>query len=236
MVRLAEQRRILNALTSQNREEFVRRLRQAVEQDAAKSLMDQLGEVAKKEIIFSRWEKFSTEALRRLDDEIAAQGRRGTLNMVLGVLTALAGVSLLAWMVLREPPHTTSINEFLLSFIPRISIVAIIEVFAYFFLRLYKAGLAEIKYFQNEATNLESRLAALRITLDFKNPELTTQVVLKLLSVERNPLLQKDVSTLELERERLDATPVALSVSQVAAIVEKVLVAKGADKSTDKGG
>jgi len=39
----------------------------------------------------------------------------------------------------------------------------LIELFAYFFLKLYKSDLSEIKYFQNELTNVEMRYAAVRL-------------------------------------------------------------------------
>ncbi len=55
--------------------------------------------------------------------------------------------------------------EFAGYFITRISLVAFIEVFAYFFLRLYRYSIFEIKHFQNEMTNAEFRVMALEAAL-----------------------------------------------------------------------
>src|SRR5574339_301622 len=54
------------------------------------------------------------------------------------------------WRVLGyavfNPPATVAAPELLSYFVPRVSLVVLIEVFAYFFLRLYKQSLNEIKY------------------------------------------------------------------------------------------
>ncbi|MBI5525005.1 MAG: hypothetical protein HY897_01580 [Deltaproteobacteria bacterium] len=39
-------------------------------------------------------------------------------------------------------------------YVPRITTVTFIEVFAFFFLKLYRASLIEIKFYQNELTSL----------------------------------------------------------------------------------
>jgi hypothetical protein len=40
--------------------------------------------------------------------------------------------------------------------VPRLSTVALVEAFAYFFLGLYKSKLEEIKYYQNKCTTARS--------------------------------------------------------------------------------
>ena len=46
-----------------------------------------------------------------------------------------------------------------------------IEVFSFFFLKLYKSGLADILYYQNELTNLESKFLALELASLGRNTE-----------------------------------------------------------------
>ena len=43
---------------------------------------------------------------------------------------------------------------------PRLTLSIFIEFFSFFFLRLYKTGISEIKYFQNELTNAELKFIA----------------------------------------------------------------------------
>lgn len=64
----------------------------------------------------------------------------------------------------------------------------IIEVFSYFFLKLYKSSLSEIKYFQNEATNIEYSFVALETALKVDDSDLVKQCVNKMLNVERTIL------------------------------------------------
>jgi hypothetical protein len=86
--------------------------------------------------------------------------------------------------------------------IPRLAVF--IEIFSLFFLRLYRAGLDEIKFFQNELTNVETKYAALESALASKNADLTERVIGLLAETERNFLLRKGESTVELERAKID--------------------------------
>ena len=81
---------------------------------------------------------FETAGLR-LRQELAALSRRGNLNLVIGTLTTCAAVGLLIYMVLGHTATGTTISDLLAYYIPRISTVIFIEIFGFFFLRLYKA-------------------------------------------------------------------------------------------------
>jgi len=93
------------------------------------------------------------EAFLRLRNEVAALTRRGNLNLVIGTLTTTAAVGLLLYMLF--PNQVLSSWTALLShYVPRLTTVIFIEIFAFFFLRLYKSSLGEIQYYQNELTTL----------------------------------------------------------------------------------
>jgi hypothetical protein len=169
--------------------------------------------------IADKWEVAIAESVARIQDAVRNQGLRGNLNLMLGCATAVAGVTLLTYTIYFSPQPPETVTAFLLTFIPRLSIVAIVEVFAYFFLRLYKASIAEIKYFQNEATNLEARHAAIRLAMEKGDSALIAQVTTQLMQVERNPLLTAGTSTWELEREKLDHNVVSLSIPQIVEVV-----------------
>lgn len=90
----------------------------------------------------------------RLRSEIGSLTRRGNLNLVIGVVTTGFAVWLLVYMVLGANTSFETWPTLLSHYVPRITTVVFIEVFAFFFLRLYKNSLAEIKYYQNELTTL----------------------------------------------------------------------------------
>lgn len=88
----------------------------------------------------------------------------------------------------------------------RLSLVLFIELFAYFFLQLYKSSLSEIKYFENELTNVETKSAALHAALAEGDDKLKTLVIKNLSQIERNIILEKGQTTVDLERAKSDST------------------------------
>ena len=96
--------------------------------------------------------------------------------------------------------------------------VILIEVFAYFFLRLYKTGLGEIKYFQNELTNVEVRALALRSALDHADAATSAAILLKLSDTERN-YLKKDETTPDLERAKAQHDAVESVLERLAKLL-----------------
>jgi hypothetical protein len=75
----------------------------------------------------------------------------------------------------------------LLSFyIPRITTVILIETFAYFFLKLYRQNLEEIKYYQNELTTLAAQEIAWQASIVANMPEATSAVIQQLAKSDRN--------------------------------------------------
>ncbi|MEZ6139016.1 MAG: hypothetical protein R3B84_00460 [Zavarzinella sp.] len=142
----------------------------------------------------------SESSLKRIYLEIDALGRRGTLNLSIGVIMALIGVTLLGYIVLNGTKElSSSYSSLATHFFPRFTVVILIELFSFFFLRLYKSSLDEIKYFQNEATNLEMRFTALDAVLHFGDKPLRAKVIDSLLQTDRNPMLPTGLSTRELE-------------------------------------
>lgn len=157
---------------------------------------------------------------RRLGQEVLDLAKRGNLNLVLGILTTLSGLSILAYAVFNLPT-SQSTPELLAYFVPRVSLVVLIEVFAYFFLRLYKQSLGEIKYFQNEITNVEAKHLALQVTLRSGNSALLSKIVEELSKTERNFILAKGQTTVDLERERIDRNTYSKSVDAITGLLKK---------------
>lgn len=90
----------------------------------------------------------------RLEQELRSLGFRGNLNLVIGVLTSAVAIGLLAFMVLGTAQNFDTLPAILSHYVPRISVVLFIEVFSFFFLRLYRATLLEIRVYQGDITSL----------------------------------------------------------------------------------
>jgi hypothetical protein len=107
----------------------------------------------------------------RLSNETQALKNRSHLNLIIGIGTKLIGLVALGFItftittsVATSQSNLKDVGAMILtSYLPKLSLVMLIELFAYFFLKLYKSDLSEIKYFQNELTNVEMRYAAVRL-------------------------------------------------------------------------
>lgn len=163
------------------------------------------------------------EILRqRLLEEVRALQRRANSNLAIGSITTLLAMSSLAFVVLRATPDFHSTASVASYYLPRITFVIFIEVFAFFFLRLYKVSLDDIKFYQNELTNIESRLIALRAALVDENQGGLAKILGELAVTERNFVLKKGETTVDLERRKLDAAGDHAVLQHVTGLVEKL--------------
>ena len=140
---------------------------------------------------------------RRLTEEISALSRRGNLNLVIGMVISIVGICYLGWKMFVAPTIQASNRDLLAYFIPRATFTILIEAVAFFFLNLYRTSLHEIKYFQNELTNVEARLLAVNLMLYPGDAENLSSFASDLMKTERNFILQKGQTTVDLEREKL---------------------------------
>lgn len=157
--------------------------------------------------------------INRLLDEIAALTRRGNLNLVLGILTTVIGLAILGYFVFNYP-LTGIPSVIIIGFLPRLSLVIFIEVFAYFFLRLYKASLTEIKYFQNELTNVEAKAIALE-TSAVLGGDTIEAVIEKIASTERNNVLDKGQTTVELEQAKIQDEKLSNVIKDAISVIKQ---------------
>lgn len=166
-------------------------------------------------------------ARKRLGSHAHALSRRATYNLLSGVAVTLLAISVLVWwswdyrdvLASDTMAHAVETNnqdtpasisdsanrqqlfaDVLLSSLPRLSLAIILEVFAFFFLRQYRNSLMEEKYFQNEVTNIECQQASIEGALMTASSDLKDQIFKELASTERNRILDKDQTTVDLER------------------------------------
>lgn len=71
--------------------------------------------------------------------------------------------------------------------LPRITTVALVETFAYFFLQLYRRNLEDIKYYQNELTTLSAKQIAWSATILPEGLVAAHEVIKQIVGTERNP-------------------------------------------------
>jgi hypothetical protein len=140
----------------------------------------------------------------RVSYEIRRLSYSANLNLAVGSVITIAAVSALGYEVYFNSETYTGIIPLLSHYVPRISLVVLIEVFAFFFLRIYKANLAEIKYFHNEKTNIDLIFRAIEISAD-SNMEVKKLTIESLLKTERNFILKKDETTVDLQKNIIES-------------------------------
>jgi hypothetical protein len=143
----------------------------------------------------------------RLREEIEALGRRANLNLGLGMVISMLGLTVLGlfvYLATKGNEGNMSSPDIAIQFSIRFSLVVVIQIFAYFFLRLYRSGIFEIKYFQNEITNVELKVIALEAILRTNDKRAIASICSEIAKTERNFLLKKGETTMSLRREEIE--------------------------------
>ena len=143
----------------------------------------------------------------RIKDELRSNSKRATTNLIIGSVIGLVGIFILVWFVFDL--FTGNMNSgrdqlirSLETFGARLCIVFLIELFSYFFLKLYKDCIERTRYYQNELTNIESKKIAILSSVILKDTEHSKAIIESMLCVERNFIIPKNCTTLELEKIR----------------------------------
>ncbi|SCZ74177.1 MULTISPECIES: hypothetical protein [unclassified Pseudomonas] len=216
-------KRNLPLMSSADHKKIVADAVSSLKASAGKELLEELSKAASKKADQERKlqviEREFAQSRIRLMDEVSALGLRGNVNLTLGFLTTVTGLGVLSYFVWQTAGMQQDMISFAISFIPRLSLVVFIQMFAFFFLRLYKAGLLEVKYFQNEITNLELKYFGISTALLAESADSLTEVARNLVESERNKVLQPGQTTFELERSKLEQN----TASEVLKVLPRIL-------------
>lgn len=191
------------ALSDSEREAVVASLVGGIAKSVAGEVVSVRARHVEQTIVLVRQYFAATQA--RLQQEVSALTRRSNVNLIVGGVTTLIAVGLLALVVQDSPSGQITLSQLALHYLPRVSLAIFIELFSFFFLRLYRAGLADIKFFQNELTNAEAKYASVEAAVSQQDNVLVRRAVSSLARVERNFVLKKGESTVDVERLRVES-------------------------------
>lgn len=177
------------------------------------------------------------DSTTRIEMEIDALARRGNFNLMAGVGVAMIGIGTLSSFIFPEnigflnfltshtPEPASKLSEsqldHTLKYATRTALIISIEILAFFFLRVYKSNLEGMKYFQNELTNLESKYISLITSAHLERPDTTHKILLNFVETERNHILEKGQSTIELKKIELEKNQFVEITKSLAAITPK---------------
>lgn len=165
------------------------------------------------------------ETKDRVMAEIQNQRKRANVNLFVGAFVTVAGLGVLfAFILISESDSaikTMSFVDLSLYWLSKISLVILIETFAYFFLSVYKTALITIKYYQDELTGIESRKIALLFAILHDNHDDISSSLTVLNAIDRNYILHREQTTQELERIKIENTSMKEYSDRLFAILEK---------------
>lgn len=212
-----------SGLTIGEKENIINRIIEHANHDVVSSIFNREATRFKEDLVaglsIDRLTASSTAMIGRLKREVSDLRLRSNINLIIGMVITTIGVYLL-WDTVSmidtstllkalasegEESNQKFVKNLVLPLIPRILLVVFVEVFAYFFLSLYKNCLSEIKHFQNELTNVESKLAAVEFSYMTKNQEGIKLAIEALSTTERNFILEKGQTTVELEKAKSES-------------------------------
>ena len=193
-----EKQKIIDGAIEQTSEDAIRKI--------FSSEVLELQEKIKNDLSIERLTFSFKDIVARLQREISDLRLRSNINLLIGMSITAGGLYLLwstvdivdASELLKQlaSEGTESDGKFLknliLPIVPRILLIIFVELFAYFFLRLYRDGLSEIKYFQNELTNIESKLVSVEFAYITNQTDALKSALEALSSTERNFILEKN--------------------------------------------
>ncbi|OCY50362.1 hypothetical protein [Acinetobacter pittii] len=195
-------------------------LRDKLENISAESYFQDFKNKIRADLIVENFEYKIKSIESRVQGEIERLSRSGIINLSLGMMLSVGGIGYLGFFVVNVQKFI-NIEEMVINTFPKAIFVLLIEVFAYFFLKLYKQSLDDIKYYQNELTNIESKNLAVYIAKQSNNHKLLTLCVEEFLGTERNFILEKDQSTIEIEKERISSNNTNNTLQVVKDIFKK---------------
>lgn len=191
-----------------------------VKQEIRTTIDHQVSKLSEEKIVQQITEKFTKELYakskldlienelvsikNRIERETARLARYGYINLMIGFITTFLAIFFLGYSLLGVQTENITSTEYIYHFIPRLSLSVLIELFSFFFLRLYKNNLEDIKYFNNERTNIEMKIVAIKTSLAYDDKETVKSLMLELAKTERNFVLKKGESTVEIEKNRTD--------------------------------
>jgi len=210
---------------------IIKKVKTSEIEDIYKSQTNELKDNLVKSLGLDNIKKSFERIIDRLENELSVLRRRSSINLSIGILITMGALYMLFHTIdlfytdlnpiTNELTKDKTLQEILILLLPRLSIVIFIEIFAFFFLRLYAKGLEEIKYFQNELTNIESKLISAEIAFITNNTEGLKESLTMLSKTERNFILKKGETTVELEKAKSESESIQNIMKAIPSFLKK---------------
>lgn len=188
-------------ITEEDKKIILTNIQKNIESESFKNYAESIHDLVKSQNKTEDIEAYFYRSSARLSREVHDLAKRGNVNLVLGIITTLVGLMILA-ITAFSIPQTQDMQNFVFFFTPRLSLVIMIEIFSYFFLKLYRQNLYEIKYFQNELTNIELIFFSTHLSMQTSDCQQINTIACKLADTDRNSNINYGQKNAEIENDR----------------------------------
>lgn len=186
-------------------------------------------EETSREYSLTRLIKLSEHITSRLKNEIEQLTKRGNLYIAIGSIITITGGFILYFTVkdfIQSYANTNDINDTInkhdiLSITARVSIILFIEIFAYYYLKLYRNMMDNVKFYQNEISNMELKLLALHAIENSGNFEALKTLTDELAKTERNFVINKGQTTVDIEKSKYEQSILYKSVDSISKLIKQ---------------
>jgi hypothetical protein len=163
--------------------------------------------------------------------------KNSAMNLLIGLFIAFATIYFVNYFFNHESELIGEIKEERIPYYyaSRFFAILFINLLVVFFLRLYRQNLHDIKYFQNELSNIDSKLIALYYAKNDDNKEIYYFILKELGKTDRNHILKKGETTVELEKFKCDKSEHYSLMDLISQLLQKLKESSGIDKPTEEG-
>ena len=207
-------------------ESLLKRVKEAATDKIVAEWSEKFGRTAILEAHIQQIRAGVRDAVESLEDEIDALRSRANLQMASGSVVSVFGFAVLGFFIYRAgfEIDITHLDGKLVAYVAlRISLVIMIELFSYFFLRMYRYSIFEGKYFQNEISNIYMKSAAVEMAFLGTAQKVQEAIINELVKTERNVVLKKGDVTLAQLRDVAEREGDAVVLNFIKSIPESLL-------------
>ena len=172
----------------------------------------------------------------RLLKEIGNLSRRANINLIIGGIIALTGIAGLTIFIFSTSHDVRfmKVVPLVTYWIVRLSLIVFIEIFAFFFLRIYKILITSIQYYQDELTSIESRKTALLFSILQNNEKSTCESISCLLGIDRNFKMDINQTTVELEKLKAENSFIRSQMDSIIEVFKSVCPFKAKESKMEQ--
>lgn len=207
-------------ITEEDKKTILANIQKNIESESFGNYAESILDLVKSQSKTQDIEAYFYRSSARLSREVNDLAKRGNINLVLGIITTLVGLMILA-ITAFSIPQTHDMQNFIFFFTPRLSLVIMIEIFSYFFLKLYRQNLYEIKYFQNELTNIELIFFSTYLSMQTADCQQVNIIACKLAETDRNANINRRQTTAETENDREKKNNESILIQLISKLVKK---------------